>query len=261
MDRTNNYRYLLLLFILATLFIVACSDESDPQPVEEDPILEEPVVEEPDTEEPSEDIFYQLVRIENLGADTITSDNNPTVAPPTRYFSLSKGKEVSVAFAKTNAWDLAFGSLYNSFLSANNGADPDNHGGGANGIGGICILKENFDNVISIPPDDQFLTGPDLIGTDELGAFGFGTGWYLYDFGGNIMGDGSYEKQHVAYALQDTRTVVVRTARGNYAKIRMISCYKDAFTPEEWFRDTPHMYFTFEYVIVPAGSTAFEIRS
>jgi len=40
----------------------------------------------------------------------------------------------------------------------------------------------------------------------------------------------------------------------------MISCYKDAFTADKWFIDTPHMYFTFEYVIVPKGSKKFEIK-
>lgn len=40
MNTTNNHRYLLLLFILAILFTVACSEESDPQPVDEDTKVE-----------------------------------------------------------------------------------------------------------------------------------------------------------------------------------------------------------------------------
>ncbi|MDO7744729.1 MAG: hypothetical protein MUP99_13170, partial [Pedobacter sp.] len=116
-----------------------------------------------------------------------------------------------------------------------------------------------------------FKTGGTVVGTDKNGDFGEGTGWYLYDFGGRTVGDGSYEKEHVAYAIADgltlangtklpARTIVLRTANGNFAKIKMISCYQNAFTPETWFRTTPHMFFTFEYVLAPKGSTKFEIK-
>lgn len=260
MNTTNHHRYLLLLLILAMLFTVACSEESDPQPVDEDTKVEVPdegAIPD-DGGKASDDLFYQLIRIENLAAGS--SDEDPTAPRPAIFFSLEDSTLRSDEYVKTNRWDLSFANLYNSFLSGNNGDDPENYGYGANSVGGIHILAEHFDDVIDIPPDGLFRTGRDQIGTDESGFFGLGLGWYLYDFGGEIMSDGRHEKQHVAYALQDTRTIVLRTAKGNYAKIRMISCYKDAFTPEEWFRDTPHMYFTFEYVLVPAGSTQFEIR-
>lgn len=261
MKATNyNWIYILVIAIFGLMVTTGCSEEDDPLPAIEDPNTEEPDAEEPDEEEG--DLFYQLIRIENLATDgSSEQDANPTTPRPAFFFSLEDSTLVPELYQKTNRWDLAFGNLYNSFLSGNNGDDRNNHGYGANGIGGICILEQNFDDVTAIPPPEQFNTVRDQIGTDDSGDFGNGIGWYLYDFGGTIMGDGSYEKQHVAYALQDTRTVIVRTAKGNFAKIRMISCYKDAFTPEEWFRDTPHMYFTFEYVLVPAGSTKFEIRS
>jgi len=245
------------IVLMATwLCLPACSSD-DPQPVIEDPPDEEPGMPEP---EDPDSKFFKLVRIENLGFDTTQVDDDPTAPKPTVFFSLEEGVIKAPAYAKTNRWDLAFGHLYNSFLSGNNGNDPKNYGSGANSAGGICILEQNFNDVASVPQASQFLTGRDAIGTDDAGTFGTGIGWYLYDFGGTIRGDGSYEKQHVAYALADTRTVVVRTARGHFAKIRMISCYKDAFTADQWFRDTPHMFYTFEYVMVPAGSTRFETR-
>ena len=255
-----NWKYIFLIAIFAFILTTGCSEEDDPVPVIKDPDKEEPVPEEPGEEE--EELFYQLIRIENLATEgSADADANPTAPRQAFFFSLEDSTFVPDLYQKTNRWDLAFGNLYNSFLSGNNGDDKNNHGYGANGIGGICILEQNFEEVTAIPPPEQFKTIRDVIGTDDSGDFGAGTGWYLYDFGGTIMGDSSYQKQHVAYALQDTRTVIVRTAKGNFAKIRMISCYKDAFTPEEWFRDTPHMYFTFEYVLVPASSTEFEIRS
>lgn len=256
-----NFKPNLLLLLIVWMLSVACSDDAMEELEAE---LEEEIIEEEEQDEDSDDLFYQLIRIENLATNgSIDPDIEPTASRPTIYFSLEDSTVRDNLYLKTNQWDISFGSIYNSFIGANNGDNPDNLGFGANGIGGIMILEENFDNVIEVPSDDEFLTGRAVIGTDSQGAFGdigLGVGWYLYDFGGTVMGDGSYNKMHVAYALQDTRTIVVRTARGNYAKVRMISCYQDAFTPEEWFRDTPHMYFTFEYVMVPAGSTSFEIR-
>lgn len=231
-----------LLAVALLLAVASCSKEDSPDP----------------SPEPVDTVFYRLHRVENFQA--VSDDTDPTTPPPAVYFSLESKKVVPDSYAKTSRWDLAFGGLYNSFLSGNNGADPANNGYGANGEGAICILKKKFEDVTDIPEEAAFRTGKDLIGTDDSGAFGQGTGWYLYDFGGKIKGDGSYEKQHVAYALPDIRTIVVRTAKGNYAKIKMISCYKDAFTPDKWFRSTPHMYFTFEYVMVPKGSQKFEIR-
>ncbi|MNY71051.1 hypothetical protein D3C86_2093090 [compost metagenome] len=60
--------------------------------------------------------------------------------------------------------------------------------------------------------------------------------------------------------MPEKRTVIVRTANGDYAKIKMISGYKDAFTADKWFQTTPHMFYTFEYVVVPKGSTKFQIK-
>lgn len=240
-------RHKRLLLLMSVVVLVSCSKSNDA--VTPDNV---------DNEQPSDSLFYKLVRVENLYAPI--SDSSSAYVPPALYYSLENNRRVPAEYAKTNRWDVAFGGLYNSFLSGNNGSDKNNYGYSSIGTGGICIVKQHFDEVVAIPADNQFKTNKNLVGTDEEGAFGQGTGWYLYDFDGKIKGDGSYDKQHIAYALQDARTVILRTAKGNYAKIRMISCYKDAFTPDTWTRNTPHMYFTFEYVIVPKGSTSFEIN-
>lgn len=253
---THSPKKLLHCFLFLTvtvIFLSSCSKD-------------DPLTETPDT---TDTVYYKKHRVENLYAPV--DDANPTTPPVVFFFNLYTRKHVAAEFAKTTGWDLAFGSLYNSFLSGNNGQDINNYGSGATGQGGICILKQHFNDVITIPDAASFKTAKDLVGTDASGAFGTGTGWYLYDFGGTIIGDGSYEKQHVAYALAEPlplangttslpRTVVVRTANGDFAKLRMISCYKDAFTPDKWLRDVPHMYFTFEYVLAPKGSTKFEIK-
>ncbi|SCC41944.1 HmuY protein [Chitinophaga costaii] len=220
-------------------------------------------------EKPDYGNFYKTISVRNFQGDT--TDSNPTAPKVTLYYSLENNERVAESYQKTTRWDLSFGALYSSALAGNNGADQTNYGSGSSATGGILILAQAFDDVVDIPSDDQFKTGKDLFMTDNAGDFGTGTGWYIYDFGGTKVGDGSYDKQHVVYALGDgvtmadktqiaPRTLVVRTANGNYAKIKMISVYKDALTIDKWTRNAPHMYFNFDYLMVPKGSTKFETK-
>ena len=247
------------IFLLAIIpfMISACAKSEDPTPETAPEVITGTVP------------FYKVQRVENFAVET--DDANPTVPKSAAYYSLENKMEIKAAFAKTARWDVGFNGLYNSFLSGNNGGNATNLGYGASGTGAILILEKSFDEVTDIPVEAQFKTGGTVVGTDKNGDFGEGTGWYLYDFGGRTVGDGSYEKEHVAYAIADgltlangtklpARTIVLRTANGNFAKIKMISCYQNAFTPATWFRTTPHMFFTFEYVLVPKGSTKFEIK-
>lgn len=233
--------------VLAVIFTGCKKDEIiSPEPGKETPIKTE-----------GGTAYYKLQRIENLAVET--DDANPTVPPTAVLFSLETKEIVPLLYAKTNRWDVGFNGLYNSFLSPNNGQSSTSLGSGSTGSGAIAILEKPFDQVVDVPADAA-LSISKFIGTDNEGDFGEGIGWYLYDFGGTKRGDGSYDKQHVAYAMPEKRTIIIRTTKGDYAKIKMISCYKDAFTADKWFRTTPHMYFTFEYVIVPKGSTKFEIK-
>jgi hypothetical protein len=252
----------LTLFLIAVT-LTACS--SDDKSVEENGNGEEP-----GTEVPNNTLFNKLLHVKNYQGST--SDDNPTAPSATLYYSLEENKSVDGSYKKTKKWDLAFGGLYASFLSGNNGTNMQNNGYQAGGVGGITIVAKPFDEVVDIPADSEFKTGIDIVGTDDAGAFGNGTGWYLYDFDGVVVSDGTNpQKAHVAYALGDplkirngttipARTVILKTANGNYAKIKMISVYKDVYTSSEWFKDTPHMYYTFDYVMVPKGSTKFEIK-
>ncbi|WP_126972702.1 HmuY family protein [Gynurincola endophyticus] len=248
-------RTLWLLMLTVLLAFTACSKDDDNEP---DP--------EP---EPTADFYYKLHRVENFAVEN--DDSNPTQAKPAVAFSLYNKQEVPTSYLKTNRWDISFSNLYNSFLGGNNGADLNNAGYGGASRGGILILEKHFDEVTEVPANAVFRTASGIIGTDDSGAFGEGIGWYLYDFGGNIVGDGTIQKQHIAYALSEgvttndqltvkPRTIIVKTAKNDYAKIKMISCYKNLFTPEEWYKDAPKMFFTFEYVVIPGGETKFEIK-
>lgn len=257
-------RPLLTVFLLTAL-LTACSSD--------DPKVTNPENGNggnPGTEVPATGLFYKVIHVKNYQGST--SDANPTAPSATLYYSLEENKAVEGSYKKTRKWDLAFGGLYASFLSGNNGSNSQNNGSLAGGIGGITIVAKPFNEVVDIPADNQFKTGIDLIGTDDAGSFGNGTGWYLYDFGGDVVSDGKNpQKAHVAYALGESlkitngtvipaRTVILKTANGSYAKIKMISVYKDVYNSKDWYKDTPHMYYTFDYVMVPAGSTKFEIK-
>ncbi|CAA9198676.1 HmuY family protein [Flavobacterium collinsii] len=257
-------RPLLTVFLLSAL-LTACSSD--------DPKVTNPENGNggnPGTEVPATGLFYKVIHVKNYQGST--SDANPTAPSATLYYSLEENKAVEGSYKKTRKWDLAFGGLYASFLSGNNGSNSQNNGSLAGGIGGITIVAKPFNEVVDIPADNQFKTGIDLIGTDDAGSFGNGTGWYLYDFGGDVVSDGKNpQKAHVAYALGESlkitngtvipaRTVILKTANGSYAKIKMISVYKDVYNSKDWYKDTPHMYYTFDYVMVPAGSTKFEIK-
>ncbi|WP_146746621.1 HmuY family protein [Sinomicrobium soli] len=231
---------------------------------------------DPDTEPDfvtDESIFNRLITVSNLGGE-LPEGHEPMDEQDPLYYSLENEATVNTHYKQTDRWDISFSGIYRSFAGGNNGSDVANLGYKGPGVGGILILEKAFDDVIDIPDDSEFRTPTGIIGTDDAGAFGNGIGYYCYDFGGDIFNDGSYEYQHIAYCLADTttvyegtekertllpRTMIVKTAKGNYAKIKMISLYKDLTDPDEWKRNSPHVYYTFQYVLAKAGSSKFEI--
>ena len=232
---------LVTFLALVSFFATACSKKNDPAP-------------KPDTPPPVTVPFGTVITVTDLMADTSDADPTSENRNPL-FYSLEQNKEIATLYSKTALWDLSFTSIYNSFLGGNNGFDQNNQGYGGPGKGGIYILKQEFDAVKTIPPDSLFVTKGGAYGTDDSGNFGTGTGWYLYDFGGSLY-PGVANKQHVAYPIAD-RTLVVRTANGNYAKIKMISIYKDITNPDSMFTFSPHPYYTFQYMLAKKGSTTF----
>lgn len=202
--------------------------------------------------------YNKIITVLNFGAD-MPEGSQPLDEQAPIYFSLENNAPVPLAYKLTNRWDLSFSSIYRSFIGGNNGTNSGNLGAGGPGKGGVICLAKGFDEVVDIPADNEFKTSSSVIGTDDSGAFGEGLGYYLYDFGGTIKGDGSYDSMHVAFALPEIRTIVVRTAKGNYAKISILSLYKDLLDSRLWKRNSPHTYLSFKYVLAKAGSKKFTI--
>lgn len=227
--------HLLLLLLLCS----ACSKDQD---------ISEPPTTGTDT------IFGKLITVSNLMTDTSDADPTSTFRIPV-YYSLEENKAAPAEYAKTSRWDVSFTGIYNSYLGGNNGSNNNNLGYGASGKGGIYIVQQKFEDVKTIPADDQFITSDGAYGADDSGAFGTGVGWYFYDFGGSKY-PGVPDKEHVVYPIED-RTLIVRTSRGNYAKIKMLSIYKDMLNPADWKTFSPHPYYSFQYILVKAGSKSF----
>ena len=69
---------------------------------------------------------------------------------------------------------------------------------------------------------------------------GSDNGWYNYNPSTNIV------------APIPGRTILLRTAEGNYAKMRILSYYKDS--PSEPTAETPSRYYSFQFVVQTDGS-------
>ena len=241
--KSSNLLKFIAIFVFLTL-LGACS-KSDPK-IEPEP-----------NPEISEGMFNRLITVKNFGEE-LPAGSLPTTAQSSIYYSLEQNKAITPDYRLTARWDISFAGIYRSFINCNNSSNGDGIGGP--GKGGIFLVKKKFEDVVDIPSDAEFRRGEKPYGTDDSGAFGEGLGWYLYDFGGNIKGGGAENKKHVCYPIEE-HTLVVRTANGNYAKIKIQSIYKDLLDPKDWYKTSPTPFFTFQYVLAKAGSTKFEIKN
>ncbi len=245
--------WLLLLLIAGSLF--SCSKSKNNSTAEA----------------PTNDTMYnRLITVSNFTGDT-SSLTAPDASRATILFSLDRNTGVPILYAQTNRWDVSFSSIFNSFLGGNNGANSSNAGSGGPGQGGIAIIAQYFDSVNVLPSNLSYNTAGAAVGTDDAGLFGQGVGWYVYDWSGTLyytspichqLGIGGTDttggtQQHTAWARPD-RTIIVHTPAGEYARIKMISIYKDA-DPNP-VTGTAAPYLTFQYVLGKPGSTDLSIH-
>ncbi|MCY4779809.1 hypothetical protein ORI89_09105 [Sphingobacterium sp. UT-1RO-CII-1] len=229
---TNIFR--LFVFFMIFSVTTSCSSKNDPEPTE--PEIEEPVT--PDH------TFNQLLTITNLHTPHEGEENTFTL------FSLEQNTVIDKKNAKTRLWDISFDNMFSSFIDINNkkaGYGKDGLGGG-----GIILVKKKFEDVVDIPEDSEFRNGGEPYGPDasgDMAVSGYPDGWFRYDF-----------STHICYPIED-HTLVVRTARGNYAKLKIKSVYKDQTDPQDWSKDSQMTYYTIDYVLAKKGSKTFEIKA
>ncbi len=133
------------------------------------------------------------------------------------YFSLRENKVVPVEDESADAWDLAF-----------KGAEVK-----VNGM--AQYVDEAFED-LDEAPEEGYVKGDALPG-------GSGDGWFLYQ-----------ADVHVVIPVPD-RVLVVKTKDGKYAKVQILSYYKDS---PDGAPSGPARFYTIRYAFQPDGSRAFD---
>lgn len=256
--------YLVSMGLL--LFAASCSDNNDdakpaPEPEDSTVVIETGV--------------YTLA---NVAADTAATSS---AAAKPFYYSLEDQRVVPASQVQTSNWDIVFTGTYNSSIYANNGTAQYSPGYGGPGKGGIYMVIDQqidagyyggagqvlksiparslfdtaFARVKTVPVNDNEFKTNESIGLDYFS--GSSSGWAYYDFYGTMFPDQPYDSvTHVCYNMP--RTLVVRTAKGNYAKLIIYSIYKGA--PEKPTRSYRPGFITFKYAIQKDGSKNLNIQ-
>lgn len=254
------------LLVLASILLYACSGDKGTDD-------NEPGTGPTDTSRVTTGVYV----LANVAADTIATSGS---AAKPLYYSLEDNKVIPENQQQTANWDIVFNGTYNSNIACNNGKALYSPGYGGPGKGGVYLVKDAaidaqyydapnkpiknvpakslfdqaFNNVKLAPADDQFQTNK-VIGLDYFS--GSEDGWAYYDFYGLMFPDKPADSvAHVSYTLP--RTVVVRTAKGNYAKVIVYSVYKGA--PEHPTRSYKPGYISFKYAIQKDGTKILDIK-
>lgn len=171
------------------------------------------------------------VTVENLAADPPTGTDPVTGRPvgTGRYtlFSLREDRIIANTDSATSSWDLAFSG---TTILANSGSSGP-------GQGGAAIVALPFEEVVEAPTDEAFLVDAPGAPAPAAGPHGV---WYNYN-----------AQTHVVTPVPG-RTLVVRTADGRFAKVRILSYYRD--NPDVVDAHAEARYYTFEYVFQNDGS-------
>ncbi|MBL1407252.1 HmuY family protein [Sphingobacterium faecale] len=235
---------------------------------------------EPDTP-PSDSVFNREIQILNLG-DNMPKGHLPLDKEDPLFFSLEKFSSVAIAYRSSERWDLSFSGTARSAIGGNNGKRPG-FGHGTSSIGAIAVLEAFYEDITEVPEEHLFQQ-PGYSGLDDQGEFGTPMGQAVYTFFGNFvresLGQGapSPEYWHMVYPLNKRllesfpkatsmyndiplrpRTLVIKTASGNYAKIEIESYYKNSLDPLKMIRhrDTPAGCISFRYIVIKAADKRF----
>ena len=254
----NNIKHLAIFccMIACTILFISCKKETEGAP---DPGGEKPIV---------TGVYY----LKNLVADSAATF--ATGAKPF-YYSLEEGKIIPAAQAQTANWDICFNGTYNSNVCANNGVINSSPGYGGPGKGNIyMVIHSDLDAIYykgpgqpikSVPARSLFDQAFTKVTTASIAAGKWETdamvgldyfqnttpGWAWYDFYGELFPSRPADSvAHVAYALP--RSFIMKTAKGNYAKVQIYSFYRDA--PETPTRSNKPGFITLKYAIQKDGS-------
>lgn len=214
--------YTLLLFLFAAVLVTGCdsSGSGDDGPLEavmiEDIVADPTLGRDPNTGAPIQTSRYTLVSL-RTGQVVLSYDND------------------NRADSASTEWDLGF---QGTNIIVNGGTSGP-------GQGAALLMEALFDEVEEAPADGELRV--DGTATCDGGPAraicpGSGTGWYNYNPALNLI------------TPIPGRTLVVRTADGRYAKVRLLSYYQGNPSPDAITPETPSRYYTLEYVFQDDGS-------
>ncbi|MEQ8425687.1 MAG: HmuY family protein [Cyclobacteriaceae bacterium] len=179
------------------------------------------------------------ITISNLEADPATGFDPMTGQPQGttgkfKLFSFESGGVVANSDSATSNWDLGFRG---TTIIVNGGTSGP-------GTAQAQVLTGIFDELLEAPETGYFF---DSAPTYAIPT-GSGNGWY------NATGGGPTSPTVVTPIAG--RVIVVKTANGRYAKVEILSYYKDA--PASPTGTEPARYYTFRYVYQPNDTRKFE---
>lgn len=176
----------------------------------------------------------QAQTIKNLAADPVAIDAiTGQAASGTNQYTLYSLKDSSIVVnsdSATTKWDIGFRA---TSVIVNGGTLRS-------GKGGATIYTGTFDELTTMPASATFAT--DQSSTQLAIPTGSGNGWYNY--------------ANTIVSPIPGRVLLLRTGDGNYAKVEILSYYKDA--PAQPTATSASRYYTFRYVYQPDGSMSLK---
>lgn len=171
----------------------------------------------------------------NIPADTMGNTGSFT------YYSLRTKSVITGDDTLTDKWDIAFRT---TTIYVNGGVlHPAGGQGGAIVTGANAYISiyplSNFDT-ISVAPVSGY--GVDTSAGHYAVPSGSGNGWYSYDFANNYI------------APIPGRIILLKTGDGKYAKLEILSYYKD-MDPQPMPNPLNSRWYTFRFSIQTDGST------
>lgn len=170
--------------------------------------------------------------VSNLTADLVNIDPNTgrTFGGTNRFtlFSFKENKIIANSDSATNKWDVGFRG---TTIIVNGGAIRT-------GQGGAYIFTGLFDELKEIPTNATF--AQDNSPTSLAIPTSSGMGWY------------NYNPMTMILTPIPGRVLVIRTGDGKFAKMEILSYYKDA--PAVITLATPQRHYTFRYIYQGDGS-------
>lgn len=179
-------------------------------------------------EEPTPAVPLEATLVEDLAApnDLIDRTTGQIIeVRPFQYFSL----EQNVLVNENEDWDLAFKGTTIRVNSAKNVR--------------AAIVSGIFEEISEVPSSAVFATDT---ATSFAIPTGSGTGWY------------NYNSATFTVTPIPGRVILVKSTKGNYVKMEILSYYKGNPPVEQIDpRTTPSGHYTFRYILQPNGTTKF----